>query len=462
MSFGSSDIPYNIKTAPFHQRVGKSQAFGSVRNPIAEEIKNYECQFRTIGNHPVIPYFDDGDGTIWFMHRLSELSSSLSSVIESINAYCFGGGLTVSRREDPSFSLPDQVEETEPISVEEYMAVKEFLEQIKPTSEHLKDVILSHRNSKIFGGTFIEVVLSHVGGKPVANMHVHDAMTVRYKIPLMGEAPMVLIADEWTDRFLVNHVPRALFTYPNWSVDEDGTMRTIIHKKRRVPNRAVYGLPRWASVLYQVYNELQHGEFMTDAYDRRFTGEVFLETSTSKPEANFGTSPEADDGDPDFEDNMMAVFSNRGSERKTVLWRNKSNDDDKTEVHEFEKKYEKDFHESQLQIDFDKIIIAFDWHEALMRSTPGKLSADNHYQNVFKNKYYFVIRPTQREELEPFNLAYEIIDNHLGTGLMEEYAITAKDLYREMMISDPETEVQEDPDLSDNPNNSPNNPKENV
>jgi hypothetical protein len=258
----------------------------------------------------------------------------------------------------------------------------------------------------------------------------------RYWISLKGEPKMILVSEIWTDDYIQRHPPEFLSVFPEFTENQDGVQSTIIHCKNEVEGRDWYGLPDSISSFFYQYLEVQLGDYSTKGYANRWTGDILIETASDEEEGSTHTTS--------FRTALKKTFTNKGDGER-IVHRNRLPDDPQTFIYEFKEDKSWEFHKHESQRAEEQIIKSHNWHKVLMGlPTAGKLGNETGegFRELYKNKYYNVIKPLQVKTMQPFNMLFKVAAEFLnytvegGALITDRYSVALSNLYQDLMIAD--------------------------
>jgi len=271
-------------------------------------------------------------------------------------------------------------------------------------------------------------------------------------MPTTPDEPKLLqLSSTWYYPIKSDVDPVAVPVWPDFMADDEGSIRTIIHVKRDVPGREWYGEPSWISSLYYAYMEIQMGEYNVSGYSNDWTPRVFMETYEGYGSEIPALNPEEgssgglnDNGPQGFRDVLRSFFTNRGAVRAKWIHRNAPAGSTATKIHEFRPTQDHVGHKMTAELARDQIIIAHDWHNDLMVSTPGRLGGGDVFSQAFQAKYYTVIKPLEDMLVDIFNKVIRIVDQQQGGKKTETLSVGLVNLYAHMLSDTITTENEAD------------------
>lgn len=466
--------PRNIMTLT---RQANSSLFGSTVNPVAEEIRSPQNEKLFYQGWPVIPFLHNGEVTIQLLRKLSRLSPTHSGCIQSISGFVTGGQFDVQRKKRKGFR--SQSVNMDPITPDEFNGFADFVEASygQPLNEVHQEAELFGLNYIQYGNAYLEIRLAPAGGgKYLLFVYNQDVDRVLYLATDEDEERIALISPHWYDANRLEGKVDPISVYPNFTEDEDGVIRTLVHVKNAVEGRAWYGLPSSLAGTYHAYGEIQRGQYGVEGYANDFTGRVFLETFDNAAygslDPDYSSDAEGYQENPfdygyqvqdlTFDMRLQMLFTNKGRFKRRIMHRSAPAEAQKSNIHEFKANTDEKYHIGMAGLDEDKIVMSWNWDAALMgKKTAGKLGKSQEFTDALKVKYYQVVQPIKDKLIEPFNIALGILADKNSDGealdLTRSYSLSFANIYRKMLEetkdgatnSDEETRSEEDDELED-------------
>lgn len=419
-----------------------SASFSTVQNPIAEEIANAENEARYFHSVPVVPFMGQGGVTLDLLTRLCKLSPTQGSIIEYKKHFVLGGHFDVNVRKVPGFARRE--EQAIAVSDQEFTEYTDWVQEWCDPTQLLGVADGLLENLLKYGNAWMEVVLTSVGGERMAKMYSHDMHRCLYMPTPDGVPRVVLISPYWYHHTSYGEEPLAVPVYPQTAEYADGTVRTMVHIKRRVAGRPWYGEPVHLASLWYGYTELQMGEYNVDGYASDFTGTVFFETyegfGGGGADGELPLQPETIEGGQyvlgpkGFYTKMADAFSNKGKKQR-IVHRNAPLGTTPTTVKEFKPNTNEKFHQITSQISEGQVIKANLWHPALMGiQVAGRLGPSQDFAQAFKSRFFTVIKPLQDTIADALNIGMDLVADWRGQqGATEGHSLGFKNMYADML-----------------------------
>jgi len=416
-----------------HKVKSKTSAIGDIPSPLRDELRDLDIARMAYSIIPYQPFFEGGDASLKFFERMRTLSPTHGSCIETISKYVLGGEIEITNRKLPGLAQTDA--EKLPVSDSERNAYIEFIQRFTDFQQLHSQLAKIYDNYKTYGNAFIEIVMSEVAGERSVKFHVHDADTCRYLLTDPNEPRIVLISPLWTTSYIIRNTPNSVPLYPNQTVDANGSRRTIIHLTNDVVGRDWYGLPDSIMGLYFIYLEYQQGRFTVDGYANDWIPRVFFELCE---DLEGDSDSLASDSTDEFEEALLNTFTNRGSDKKSVMYRVRApGSSEKTEVHEFAANTNEKFHQAMGDIAESQVYKAHDWHPMLNQKTQGSLGNAGEFQQVFRLKFHTVIFPLQKTILAPMQQALKLAEEWLGFQNPNGTTIGLTNIFANLLLDAP-------------------------
>ena len=319
------DTPTVVRP-PFSELRGRHhkrglQIFDGVQDPIPGEITDDEDLQKLIEGLKLVPYATKqgvtGHKLLYWHLMLAKLSPMHAACIQKVQKYVTGGRAKFVRAEDPEY---DTGEELQPLSTAEARAYKEALEKgitfeggIKKFHQRLLWQL------KATGNCWAGLAVSKVNGESRAVLKVHRTTDVLYIKTAAGEPRKVAISPVWTWQYVKDNPPKIVPLAPNFTADEDGTVRAIFHLTEG--EASWYGRPDSEGADLQKYREVQESVYLVRQSAGNFVGQLIIEVEDDDP----GASPAIDDEDAkrsgfgSFADRMTQNYTHKGDDPQTVM-----------------------------------------------------------------------------------------------------------------------------------------------
>lgn len=408
--------------------------FSTTLDPVAEEIRVPASEKIFLRGFPVIPFMGSGDATLKLLRKLARLSPTNASCIRSISHFVMGGGFDIIAKKRQAFARRSEQEIA--VTEQEFHGYIDWLEdsaaqELVNIYDHQKRHFL---NLIKYGNAYLEVVIWGQGSTAQFSVYNHDADRCLYLATEPGEPEVILISPYWYQTTGSEEEVDAVPVFPNFTVDEDGKFRTMIHTRVVTDSRDWYGEAEYLSALYHAYAELQRAQYTTENYASDFTGKVFFETFSGSG-SDMLRDPAAGTG-LTFWGKVKKFFTNKGKHKRSVLHREAPIDGQKTHIHEFGRNSDHEYHEAMAGLDEKKVIMAHSWHPALLGvPMAGALGQNQVFRDAFQQKYYQVVKPWQDLQMQALNTALKLFSEISQTGedWVKGYSISLKNMYVDML-----------------------------
>lgn len=406
-------------------------AFGSIANPIEEEMRDIEMVRKSYTLLPLISFFDNSDATLRFFRNLKEFSPTQGSCIGDIGRYVLGGEINITRRKEEGL-----YQEGLDLSVTdiEKKAMGDFIKSVNPNFARrgflqLFEIAKAvYQNRKTYGNAFIRVNMVQVGRSKYVYFESLDCEKCRYWATLANEPKTIAVSNLWNFDYLTRNPPELIGAYPHITDMGNGVQSTIIHDFEKAVGRDWYGLPDSINSLYWQYAEMQQGQYFTEGFASDFSGRVFIEYVG-----------ENSDEQVDFEQAIEDTFTNKaGVDKKRIITRMRLPDDNAATVHEFQANTEHEFHNGVSDLSERAIIKSHAWNKILMGvPTAGKLGLSAEFYDIYEIKNNSLLNPLRHETMQGINTALSIAEEFLQgkTDLTDGISLGLKDLYQDLIIN---------------------------
>lgn len=421
---------YNPKN-PGEYRIGggKAGSFGSVTNPIEDEMKDIEMVKKTYALLPLISFFDNSDATLRLFRNLKEFSPTQGSCIGDIARYVLGGEISITRKKEEGLQ---EVNEDVQISTTEREAMKNFVKSLNPNYQrrafvHLHETAKSiYQNKKTYGNSFLKVDMITVGRSKYVYFESIDAEKCRYWATMPTEPKIIAVSALWNFDYITRNPPQLIGAYPNISDLGNGVQSTIIHDFEKAVSRDWYGLPDSIQSLYWQYVEMQEGQYFNESFANDFTGRVFIEYVG-----------ESESDQTDFEEAVEETFTNKaGKNKKRIMTRMRLPDDSAALIHEFSSNTEHEFYSTISDLGEQQIIKSHSWNKILMGvPIAGKLGTSQEFFDIYTIKNTSVINPLRHATMQSINTALSLAEEFMtgSTGLTDTVSLGLGDLYQNLI-----------------------------
>jgi hypothetical protein len=270
----------------FHSFGGNKNTYTGLMSeattPLVDEIKRYELarknRFGFFGRVDYIPLLEGADATVKFLENMATTTPTICSCNNLYLRY-MGRELTVKRKS----SNFDIGEEEQPLNLNDS---KDFVNTLEAMlggdygmSEFKDAMEKAAYDMLVYGNACIEIKKITKGKAKGARIKALDFAHFRYE-NTKDEQEL----GDWgiyCEDFLnvnydrnINFIKYAIF--PNFSLFEDGTERSIHHIKSVGAARKWYGLPYSVGSLYAQYLEYQHLKYNSLAFNKKLIPDLAL------------------------------------------------------------------------------------------------------------------------------------------------------------------------------------------
>lgn len=411
---------------------GKAGAFGDVRNPLADELKDIELVRKTYSLLPIVPFYDNGDATLQVFRMLKDLSPTQGACINDIGRYVLGGEISIVAKKRAGWAATSKVE----ISESDKFQLQDFTDTLNPsiTKEHGGNYLMNvakgvYQNKKTYGNAFVRLNMVTVGRSRFAYIENIDTENVRYWATMPNEPKLAVISALWNYDYITRHPPEMVGVFPNMT-EKNGVISTIFHDFDKIAARDWYGQPDSVQSIFQQFAEMQQGQYFTEGYASDFAGRVLFEyVSTS------------DDDDDDFDAAVESTFTNKaGKNKKRVIMRMRSPEDSPITVHEFSANREHEFHLGVSELTEKEIIKTHGWNKILMGiPLPGKLGGGGgaEFLAIYNQKNLTLLNPLRVSVMQTINSALSLAEEFITgkTDLTNIMSLGLADLFENQLVT---------------------------
>lgn len=396
-------------------------------SPFFDEITDPSELRYSFEKLPIIPFQGTNsascDTVLNLLHKLSEVVPFYASAVEVVKDFAVGQGWELKKRLGKGVinqGLEDVSHETIEAFEDSYL-------------DNLYDTDLTELSSfaakslTIDGNLGLLISIEKLSKK--AKIEFIPTQNFRYSnLILTQNIKVIVISTSFVYDFLKNSPPTFIPVYPNFQENEDGLIQTFIHIKNAVPNRKFYGLSASASSLMQQYTYNQLFTYLSAETENRFTGKVMFdsELETTDLDGDISQSQKA------FVSSLKNTFTNKGTERSSVVVRSRSQGLAATEVTQFKANTEHEFYDVMNSILKDTILISL--------GVDKRLVADSSDAGMFGEKLEAIymgmskkVSNTQRLIENGINAAFQFIEEQTKNNIRNGAILKLKSVYAEMM-----------------------------
>lgn len=323
-----------------NRRNGAYIRFKEPESPIPAQIQDAEeyARFFKVWKNVFVPYAGTDNysshSLLHFLLSLAELSPTQAGVIRAKKFFAFGGKVHVSRREDPVFDIG----ETADVNDAERSRFLDFLKQIQiydasDNSISVRDLAeIWLQDDESCGNYYFEIVKSQVGSQKAFRVYTHQPTHCLYLATDKYEPRYIAVSPYWTIDYLNRKGFDLLPAYPNWSEDEDGMQRTIVHIK--TGNYTWYGRPASIASLLDQFYEFQNADYKTKATANHFMAQALIEFEDGEGTI-IDDQAAQEAGFPSFARQLELNFSNESRRPQRVMAVTRPHGAKEAFVHEF-------------------------------------------------------------------------------------------------------------------------------
>lgn len=416
----------------------KAFRFADLPDPIPGEIRDTDEIQRMLKEWKLVPYAgtaeSSGDALRAFLSSMVYLSPTHGACIASKKRVSFGD-MQVVRRVDPDFDLGQDEEVPTPMA----RMYVDFLKTVDTGGMALKALASAlYEDWEETGDQFIEVVISQSMGVNSYAIYRHRPANCKYLATGKGEQRFVAISPIWTDKYLSKNPPSVLPLFPAVEIEEDGTRRTILHRKNG--KNEWYGRPpAFSSWIYQ-YREYQDASYMVKVSNNNFTGQIIIEVEDDNPDA---TNEEARaEGYTSEADRIHKNFTHEGNDPMTVMYCSRPSGARPMFVHQVNPNTTEDFYSTMDELAERKIIRSHQWSKRLMEAEEASGLSSNVFIDVLKSRLP-VIRAIQEDGLALINKALRFITTDAGRVDFADLGLQFKSPFQEILEQTEENEQQQ-------------------
>lgn len=418
---------YKAKAGLFKGSSGvvKSFGFGNFTSPLLDEIKDpSELQY-TFNRFPIVPFFgnneDSSDSILNAMYRLSEITPVFGGLLESIGQFTLNAGFKLHKQEGLGILSRKTVE----VSDAEFTAYEQRL-QTELVNTDLTEVAQKACNTYLIDGNiFLKVAISKT--TKTFSIQALNTTQVRYMEEMIPNYKEVMLSATFLSTAILTQQPEIIPVFPNY-VESDGLVEFVIHVKKSVPNRHYYGLSRAFNSIMNNYLLNQLLVYLSAETDNRFTGKVMIDAEASSNDTEDGLS----EGTEAFIEYIKNTFTNKGTERSTVLARFREPDTAEAKVTQFNANTEENFYQTIFNLINEQVVVSMGWDKRLIGYSRENGLGGNDLDTIFRLSSQKVVG-VQEAVTKSINNALFAIDSVLNIGYYKDYQIRLGNLFNKMV-----------------------------
>lgn len=436
-----------------------------LQNPLPAQVRDSDRLRQFFRNYPYVPYSTDQHYTSHSLMKLlaglRTLSATQNAVIKSKQLFGFGGKIRFKEATDEIYDMGEE-EETF-LAGSELQARIDIMKTINHAEGNpLKSIQRGHLYYETTGDIYIEVALSQVIGQKSSLIKIHNPDTVLYMYPtdedIQAGLRVLGICKDWEYAYSGTEPVRHIPLYPNFTRDENGIARTMIHYKNG--DGDFYGRPPSQGSLPNQYNEFLDAIYLIKLSNRNFTAQLIYEM---EDDAGLDSLDETarKSGYRNFAAMIEANATNRSQDPQTFIAHTRPAGSRPSTLHQIKPNTSEGFYTTTGDLHKYRIINSHQWSPRLIGENVSTGWDSNVYWDEAFVKEWTVLKALRAQVLEPFNDAYRIIYQHYGVdpdividlkGMVETATEKADQRAKQKAANNP-IGKPEDPEDPQNPNN---------
>ena len=361
-----------------------------LKDPMSVELKDSDEVLKTFKKWPLIPYASSDTGSVngllSFLKSLRFLSPTLGACHESIKTFAFGGKMDVEYVDDIDFVVDKP--EMAPQLKETFIA---FLKTLKTEVNYVNLSENLFSQLKDDGNIIVEIVHTQTLGVKSSAIYQHPTENCSYWATKKDEPLVMAISLKWDFTYLEKNPPKLIPIFPNYTLDENGSYRSIIHIKNG--NFKYFGRPDWIASWRWAYNEDQSSDYLNKISAVNFTGQVLIELEEEDVENSDAWS----DGDAEEEgyesmaDKIERNLTYKADDPQTVIVTTRPSGAGNVFIHEFKLNTTENYYKVIGEIARQKIIENNQWSERLLGNAVAQGFANDSFMQELKIKEVSVL-----------------------------------------------------------------------
>lgn len=416
-----------------------------LQNPIPDEVQDNDIEKLFFSKYKLVPYSGthqcSSHTILKYINNLSVLSPTLSSCINAIGFYGFGGKIDVVKSDNSEFDLSDIADVLSNVGeVDQVEAKKRFISSISNikmdyTWNGLATAL--YTSYKTNGNAYLEVVIHKFLDERKVEFIYHDPKHVLYKL---GNTKSVLISKSWEETYMMKKPPREVVVYPNYS-ESNSEVRTIIHLKHGTGD--YYGRPDWWGCNYDAFLEIKNKEYLLKSVHNSFTGLVLVEFEGDQLGGGIDDEDAKENGWQNTAQRFAHNFTNQGEKPSSVMITERPSGATPVHVHEFKPNTNEKYFTSISKLCEDQIVKVNNWskkllgisgntgisNEAFVSELKSKIPIIEYYQNLIDNNiinkaFDFVGNITGNQDFVNFNIKHKSALDPIIKDQIKETVIT--------------------------------------
>lgn len=390
-----------------------------LKDPISDELNVVDDVIKAFKEFPLIPYASgvstgvSVSGLLDFFNSMRFISPTQGACHESIKTYVFGGFKVVKLKN--VFRENEIIDNEDPLAQQfmDFVESMNFENGIESLSESMYDDFKSN------GNLVIELTHTSTLGIKQSSVHYHSITNCAYFATKPGEPQIMVLSPRWDYTYLKENPPKMIALYPNYTVDELGTQRTIIHLKNG--NFKYFGRPDWVGSWKYGYREYQDSDYLTKVSANQFTGQVYFEHEEDDIE-----NDEGEDGEglaESFGKKIERHFSVNAVQPKNVIVGTRPIGAGACFIYEFKPYTNENFYKVSSEISRGKIIENNQWSERLLGLAVGTGFSETVFYQELKIKEGSVLKRYRNILSKALNICIQEGLKFQGISTLKELGI---------------------------------------
>jgi hypothetical protein len=294
---------------------------------------------------PYSGYVDDSNHSVlYFIHKLAELSPTLSGCREDIGFHAFGGQMIVEKIDNRYFKIKSQDSVNQPDNQVGIEIQQQFIDRLMEIdlSGQTWETLPNNLYQSLFddGNIYLKARVDRSMGISKRTLTWYPQQEVLYLIqddPFASD--VVHISRFWDHQWVRKYPPVEVPVYPNFKMtghynEGDGSVETMIHVKTNAKKK--YGRPIWWGAYGHAYLETKGIRFLINAVHNNFVVEVLMEFEAGKENPVIDDKTAQEKGYKNTADRIIKNFTNRSKNQQSVIATQRPYGSQPTFIHEFD------------------------------------------------------------------------------------------------------------------------------
>ena len=391
-----------------------------LQNPLPEEVSDDDKTQKFFKDYKLVPYAGNelrsSHRILNYIYLLSSLSSTLSSCIQAIGFYGFGGKMDVIKSDNSEFDLSNVQDVLSNIGNPTTNGLEEKQRFIASISEIKKEHTWNELSSALYtsykrtGNAYLEVVIYRVLNESKVEFRYIDPKNALYRL---GDIKSVLISKRWDLDYLMKNNAREVKVFPNYS-ESKNEIRTVIHIKNGTAD--YYGRPDWWGCNYDAFLEIKNKEYLLKSVHNSFTGIVAMEFESDPDNGILDEADAKDNGWQNAAERFAHNYTNRGEKPSSILVMERPTGSKPFAVHEFKPNTNEKYFKAISQMCENEIVKVNNWSKKLLGIDSSTGLSNDAFISELKSKTPIIEYYQNIIDNSMINTAFDFVGGILGNA----------------------------------------------